>query len=203
MELLRARKIEQKAFAKEIGVTESIVSEWKSGKTKSYLKYLPRIAKYLDVPVDELLGLATSVRGEPLSLTTIQIITGLLKERGISAAKMSKDLGFSNAVFYQWKKGEQSPSLTKVSAIANYFDVPIECLLGTAPPQVSVGDISNNGHNVIGVGDNSPVSIVPDVKTASNKQEEDLLRIFKMLDGKGQHKLMSIAYGLEEEISKS
>ena len=43
-------------FQKDIGLYHTAVSEWKSGKTKSYIKHLPKIAEYFGVSVDYLLG---------------------------------------------------------------------------------------------------------------------------------------------------
>ncbi len=43
-------------FQKDLGLYATAVSEWKNGKSKSYMKHLPKIAKYFDVSVDYLLG---------------------------------------------------------------------------------------------------------------------------------------------------
>ncbi|MBC8535895.1 helix-turn-helix domain-containing protein [Feifania hominis] len=60
--MLRERKVDQQDFAKAIGVRKQTVSEWKSGKTKSYLKYINQIAEYFDVSVDYLLGASKKSR---------------------------------------------------------------------------------------------------------------------------------------------
>lgn len=54
-ELLATRGIEQKAFAEVLGVSENIVSTWRTGRTKSYRKYLPQIAEVLNTSVEYLL----------------------------------------------------------------------------------------------------------------------------------------------------
>lgn len=54
--LINSKGIEQKTFAEAIGVKSNAISEWKSGKTKSYIKYIDKIADYLDVSVNYLLG---------------------------------------------------------------------------------------------------------------------------------------------------
>ncbi len=54
--LLEERGIEQQQFASAIGVGKQKISEWKSGKTKSYMKYIDKIADYLSVSTDYLLG---------------------------------------------------------------------------------------------------------------------------------------------------
>ena len=58
----------------------------------------------------------------------IKRIEELLDEKGISGAKMSRDLGFSNAVYSQWRSGKQNPSLEKLQKMADYFGVSTDYL---------------------------------------------------------------------------
>lgn len=48
--------ITDRRFVIDLEIPSSSVSEWKSGKSKSYTRYLPKIADYLEVSVDTLLG---------------------------------------------------------------------------------------------------------------------------------------------------
>lgn len=59
--LLQERGIEQKDFARRIGVSDKAVSAWKTGRSHSYTKYLAEIAETLRVPVEYLLE-----RGKPM-----------------------------------------------------------------------------------------------------------------------------------------
>lgn len=52
--LLKERGIEQKEFAQKIGASDKTVSAWKTGRAKSYTKYLAKIAEALSVPVEYL-----------------------------------------------------------------------------------------------------------------------------------------------------
>lgn len=54
--LLEQNKMEQKAFAAEIGVAPSKVSEWKKRKSTSYNRRLPEIARALHTSVEYLLN---------------------------------------------------------------------------------------------------------------------------------------------------
>lgn len=54
--LLSEQRIEQKDLAKAINVKPQVISDWKSGKTKSYTKYIDQIASFFGVSVDYLLG---------------------------------------------------------------------------------------------------------------------------------------------------
>lgn len=54
--LLSEQKLEQKDLAEAINVKPQVISDWKSGKTKSYTKYIDQIASFFGVSVDYLLG---------------------------------------------------------------------------------------------------------------------------------------------------
>lgn len=54
------KNITDRQFQKDLGLYASAVSEWKNGSSKSYEKHLVRIAEYLDVSVDTLLGKESS-----------------------------------------------------------------------------------------------------------------------------------------------
>jgi transcriptional regulator with XRE-family HTH domain len=71
---------------------------------------------------------------EPIETQEIILrITRLLKEKHISAARMSRDLGFSSGLFSQWKQGQQTPSPEKLLKMADYFGVTTDYLLGHDP----------------------------------------------------------------------
>lgn len=46
----------QKDLCEHLGISKNNYTDWKSGKSSSYKKYLPEIAEYLGVSVDCLLG---------------------------------------------------------------------------------------------------------------------------------------------------
>lgn len=62
-------------------------------------------------------------------METIDIIIELLKQKGVSGAQMSRELGFSNAVFSQWKNKKQKPSAESLQKMAEYFGVSVDMLL--------------------------------------------------------------------------
>lgn len=53
---MKMRNITDKQLTKDIGINKSAVTDWKTGKTKSYKKYIDKIADYLGVSSDYLLG---------------------------------------------------------------------------------------------------------------------------------------------------
>ncbi len=56
----------QKDLCEHLGVGKQAFSDWKSGKSNSYTKYLPQIADYFGVSVDYLLGKEETVPASPL-----------------------------------------------------------------------------------------------------------------------------------------
>ena len=54
----------------------------------------------------------------------------LREERGVSQASVSKELGVSRYAVYSYEKGKTSPTLDGLVALADYFDVTVDYLLG-------------------------------------------------------------------------
>lgn len=54
--LLNVQGKKQKELTDYIGVSKGTFTDWKSGKTVSYNRYLPKIAEFFDVSVDYLVG---------------------------------------------------------------------------------------------------------------------------------------------------
>lgn len=55
LELIGTKSGAQRKFTRELDFCPSTVADWKSGKSKSYTKHLPKIAAYFGVSVDSLL----------------------------------------------------------------------------------------------------------------------------------------------------
>lgn len=71
---------QQKDFAAALGLSNSIVSQWRMGASKSYTKYLPQISAVFGVTVDELIGGSvqrenkTEVAEQPISDTDARLL---------------------------------------------------------------------------------------------------------------------------------
>lgn len=57
IEIMKQKNLKQKDLTDFLGVGKGAFTEWKSGKTNSYLKYIPQIAEFLGVSSDYLLGI--------------------------------------------------------------------------------------------------------------------------------------------------
>ncbi len=55
MDLLWKNGMTEADFCNKVGINKSAVTDWKKGKTKSYMKHIPKIADVLNVSADYLL----------------------------------------------------------------------------------------------------------------------------------------------------
>lgn len=54
----------------------------------------------------------------------------LLEEEEITLNKLASDLGVSNSVAYYWLKGKTTPNAEYIIALAEYFNVSADYILG-------------------------------------------------------------------------
>lgn len=54
----------------------------------------------------------------------------LMEKRGLSAYRVSKDTGISQASLADWRKGRSNPKIDKLQKLADYFGVSIYYLTG-------------------------------------------------------------------------
>ena len=120
-------------------------------------------------------------------MKTVEIINGLLKQRGISAAKMMSELGFSSGLYSQWKSGKQKPSREKLDKIADYFGVSIDYLLGK---DATISQISKNEEKEQKNNDTDN-SDIPSDSLALNISDSELTDILNRLSDKSLSELES------------
>lgn len=66
------------------------------------------------------------------------ILVKLIEERGVTAYQIAKATGLSNTALSRYKSGKQDPAIDKLIAIADFFDVSTDYLLGrTSNPEVN------------------------------------------------------------------
>lgn len=63
-------------------------------------------------------------------MDTIDKILFLIKDRGVTAAQVTREANITNGLITQWKQRKQKPSMDNLVKIANYFKVDIDYLLG-------------------------------------------------------------------------
>lgn len=78
------------------------------------------------------------------------IFMQLLQNNNVSAYKLSKEIGISQALISQWKSDKQVPSYDNLLKLANYFNVSADYLLGRT-------DVPDNPNLKLENKDNCPV----------------------------------------------
>ena len=58
-----------------------------------------------------------------------EIFERLLKEKGVTAYRVSKETGIGASTFTDWKNGRSTPKQEKLQKIADYFGVTVDYLM--------------------------------------------------------------------------
>ena len=57
-------------------------------------------------------------------------LNSLQKERGVDKKEVFNAVGLSRSAYYTYETGEREPSLSTLTAIANFFNVSLDYLVG-------------------------------------------------------------------------
>lgn len=60
----------------------------------------------------------------------VERILELMKEKGVTAPRLSQDLNLSNSAVADWKRGKGKPSADTIVKLSEYFEVSSDYLLG-------------------------------------------------------------------------
>lgn len=77
-----------------------------------------------------------------------QIVQGLCKNKGITIAYLERDLELSNGSIKRWKNS--SPTVDNAGKVAEYFNVPIEYLLGKKVDNYEMPSMTDDMFEVVG-----------------------------------------------------
>ena len=102
----------------------------------------------------------------------LERVKQLMKESGITAKQLTKELSISSSSFTDWGKGKGSPSLDTVVKFSNYFKVSIDWLVNGKEFQQA------------------------DMLEYSKQKEETLIAKFRSLTPDLQEKLIVYADGM-------
>lgn len=77
--ILKEKNLKQKDLTDYLGLSKNAFTNWKAGLNESWKKYLPQIAEFLGVTVDELLGSVPAAGVIPFNLPQKRVIELLTK----------------------------------------------------------------------------------------------------------------------------
>ena len=91
MSLLKKQNKKQIDLTNYLGLSKNIFSEWKSGRSTSYMKHLPTISEFFGVSVDYLLGKESSGAGNDFTYALYNELAHDLSESQLQQLKQFAD----------------------------------------------------------------------------------------------------------------
>ena len=144
VKLLNDRGISTATVCHDLGIPQSTMSNWKARRGFISVDLGKKIAKYFNVSMDYLYSGTEPDSIDPPE-TIVDRIKQLCKSRGISIAKLERDLCFANGSIV---KTNSSTAIDRIYAIANYFNVSMEYIYTgeEIDPSAPEHDICENEH---------------------------------------------------------
>lgn len=130
-------------LARYLGIAKNTVTNWKLGISQSYMKFLPQIAKYLNVPIDSLVsddpplpkpqfGIRMSDSyAEPTpndNLVNIDKIKTLAKSQGIKLNYLAAQIGVPHTYFADIKNKNRDIPDSRLAVIAELLSTTTDYL---------------------------------------------------------------------------
>ena len=130
-EARKAKSLIMKELAQKIGVTESTISMYETGKREPDLETLVRIADVLDVSTDYLLGRSaspSSIDAQTFSYPVVlpNRIKQCRERANLSQKYVAHVLGVAAPSVSNWESGKTKPTMKNFIGLAKLFDVPVE-----------------------------------------------------------------------------
>ena len=99
LEELELQDKKQKDLCDYLGINSNVFTSWKNGRNKSYTKHLPKIAEFLGVTVEFLLGNEKSPAGAELSEKDRKLVDAYHKSEPVIQATVDRILGIEEKTY--------------------------------------------------------------------------------------------------------
>lgn len=130
-DLLIENELSRLQLSKRIGISFETLNGYFNKDFYPELSVAIKISNYFKCSLDYLMGLSDNFENHDKNdLSFIETIKKLMKENHLSIEKFMKALNMSEANYYRWQKGNNKPSMNSLIAIAKFFDVSIDYLVG-------------------------------------------------------------------------
>ena len=130
-DLLIEHELSRLQLSKKIGISFETLNGYFNKDFYPELSVSIKIANHFKCSLDYLMGLTDEYENHDRNdLSFIDTIKKLLKENNLSIEKFTKALNMSEANYYRWQSGKTKPAMNSLIAIAKFFDVSIDYLVG-------------------------------------------------------------------------
>lgn len=132
IEIIDEEQGNKREFAQKVGVSKDVIVRGTIYGIVPSLQSLIKIADSLNISLRYLLGESNEVAFyRAKKPTTFQArLRELSDEKGVKFSQIAHTMPFPNSYFYDWLREGTLPSLEYLRAIADYFKVGIDYLLG-------------------------------------------------------------------------
>lgn len=128
-QLRKVHNLSQEDFASKIGVSQTTVTSWETGKAEPASSIIVKIANYFNVSTDFILDVDNSK--QPFSLGNK--IKKLRKIHNLNQSELGKILNVSQQAITAWETNRSIPGADTLLFLADYFNVSADELLGREP----------------------------------------------------------------------
>lgn len=119
-------------FANYVGVSTGVILKIVNHNIVPTLRPLIKIADRFDISLNYLLGFCDERNFiSSLNRTTFHArFEELCKDKGLKLGSLAANVNINRAYVYEWMRKKSLPCLDNLFAIAKYFDVSVDYLLG-------------------------------------------------------------------------
>lgn len=120
---------------------------------------------------------------------------------GLSQKDLAAFLNISQGSLSNWERGVHDPDNDSLILLSEKFNVTTDYLLGKSNSPSNIYSAQNIQNSSLVQGEGNVLT----TNTASDYSvdESEIIRIFRLLDAKHRHKLMSIVFDMEEQALKA
>ena len=129
--------LSQPQLAKETGLANSEISYWETGERTPSAKVVIILSRYFQITTDYLLKVnddKTSIYRVDDNNVDMTILNKRLKElrikSNLSQGDLAKNVNISQPAINHWELGKRTPNANAIVALARYFGVTTDYLLG-------------------------------------------------------------------------
>ena len=130
-DLLIEHDLSRLQLSKNIGISFETLNGYFNKNFYPEISVALKLTAYFNCSLNYLLGLSDDIKNyDKNNLSFKDTLKKLLKERNLSPEKLMNALNMSEANYYRWQKGTTKPAMSSLIAIAKYFDVSVDFLIG-------------------------------------------------------------------------
>lgn len=126
--LLKDKGETQQELADHLGCTRQMISYYSDGSSSPNVRTIVKISEYFNVTADYLLGVKSEAKSEASKSVFADRLALLLQ--GDSQSNLSRATGVTRQAISSYLSGGSEPTICRLTAIAKYFGVSSDYLIG-------------------------------------------------------------------------